>query len=90
MHLTFGTDGMRGDARTVLTAPVVAALGRAGAELLGGGEFAVGRDPGNRAWRWPQPCTVGSRLPGGTPSISVSCPLPRSPAGVRTITWPAP
>lgn len=44
MSLRFGTDGMRGDARTELTTDLVAALGRAGAEVLGGDGFAVGRD----------------------------------------------
>lgn len=44
MSVRFGTDGVRGDARSVLTPPVVAALGRAGAEILGADGFAVGRD----------------------------------------------
>ena len=44
MTLRFGTDGIRADARDVLTAPVVAALGQAGAEVLGGDGLVVGRD----------------------------------------------
>ena len=44
MSLRFGTDGVRGDTRTVLNADAVAALGRAGAEVLGAQGFAVGRD----------------------------------------------
>ncbi len=44
MSLRFGTDGVRGDTRTVLSAAAVAALGRAGAEVLGPQGFAVGRD----------------------------------------------
>lgn len=48
MSLRFGTDGMRGDARDLLTPDVVGALGRAGAEILGStgtdGAFVVGRD----------------------------------------------
>ena len=44
MSLRFGTDGMRGDARDMLTVDAVAALGRAGAEVLGGDGFAIGRD----------------------------------------------
>ena len=44
MALRFGTDGVRGDARTDLTAETVERLGRAGAEVLGGEEFAVGLD----------------------------------------------
>ena len=45
MTLTFGTDGMRGDARDVLLPAPVRALGQAAAELLGADGFAVGRDP---------------------------------------------
>ncbi|MDE0065502.1 MAG: phosphoglucosamine mutase [Acidimicrobiaceae bacterium] len=44
MSLRFGTDGVRGDTRTLLSAQAVAALGRAGADVLGGEGFAVGRD----------------------------------------------
>ena len=44
MALRFGTDGVRGDARTDLTAEAVEMLGRAAAEILGAEEFAVGRD----------------------------------------------
>jgi phosphoglucosamine mutase len=43
--LSFGTDGIRGDSRTELTAPLVRALARAGAEVLGADLFVVGRDP---------------------------------------------
>jgi len=42
--LKFGTDGMRGDARTELTAPIVELLARAGAEVLGCDALAVARD----------------------------------------------
>ena len=44
MPLTFGTDGVRGDARSELTAEFVEALGRAAAGVLGAERFAVGRD----------------------------------------------
>lgn len=44
MSLRFGTDGVRGDARTVMTTAAVGALSRAGAEVLGHERFAVGRD----------------------------------------------
>jgi len=43
--LRFGTDGMRGDTRTAVTAPLVKALAAAAAEILGADAFAVGRDP---------------------------------------------
>ena len=45
MTLTFGTDGVRGDARRELTPEFVEALGRAAAGVLGGDRLAVGRDP---------------------------------------------
>ena len=44
MTLSFGTDGVRGDTRRELTPEFVEALGRAAAEVLGAGQFAVGRD----------------------------------------------
>ena len=44
MPLTFGTDGVRGDARSELTPEFVEALGRAAAGVLGTERFAVGRD----------------------------------------------
>jgi len=44
VSLRFGTDGIRADARDVLTTSVVAALGRAGSEVLGPHGLAVGRD----------------------------------------------
>jgi phosphoglucosamine mutase len=44
VSLRFGTDGIRGDAREELSTAAVAALGRAGAEVLGGRDFAIGRD----------------------------------------------
>jgi phosphoglucosamine mutase len=42
--LRFGTDGVRGDADTDLTSPLVVALGRAATRVLGVREFLVGRD----------------------------------------------
>jgi len=42
--LKFGTDGMRGDARSELTPSIVELLARAGAEVLGGDGLAVARD----------------------------------------------
>ncbi len=42
--MKFGTDGVRGVALTELTTGYVAALGRAAAEVLGGGRWLVGRD----------------------------------------------
>jgi phosphoglucosamine mutase len=42
--LRFGTDGVRGDADSDLTSPLVVALGRAATRVLGVREFLVGRD----------------------------------------------
>ncbi|MDO8390227.1 MAG: phosphoglucosamine mutase [Actinomycetota bacterium] len=44
MSLKFGTDGVRAEALTVLTTDYVAALGRAAAQVLGGGRWLIGRD----------------------------------------------
>jgi phosphoglucosamine mutase len=41
----FGTDGLRGRANVELTPELALALGRAGARVIGGGRWAVGRDP---------------------------------------------
>ncbi|MXZ51966.1 MAG: phosphoglucosamine mutase [Acidimicrobiaceae bacterium] len=45
MTLSFGTDGVRGDARSELTPEFVEALGRVAAGVLGGDRLAVGHDP---------------------------------------------
>lgn len=44
MPLQFGTDGIRGEANTALTAEVALALGRAAVEVLGGDLFVIGAD----------------------------------------------
>jgi phosphoglucosamine mutase len=44
MTLKFGTDGVRGVANIDLTPELATALGRAGARVLGGSRWAVGRD----------------------------------------------
>ena len=44
MSLKFGTDGVRAEAFTELTQDYVAALGRAAAQVLGGGTWLIGRD----------------------------------------------
>ncbi|MEP7203868.1 MAG: phosphoglucosamine mutase [Ilumatobacteraceae bacterium] len=43
-QLRFGTDGVRGRALTELTTDYVGSLGRAAVEVLGSGEWLVGRD----------------------------------------------
>ncbi len=44
MALRFGTDGVRAEALTVLTTDYVAALARAAAQVLGGGQWLIARD----------------------------------------------
>jgi phosphoglucosamine mutase len=43
-QLRFGTDGVRGRALTELTTDYVASLGRAAAEVMGSGDWLIGRD----------------------------------------------
>ncbi len=44
VSLKFGTDGVRGVALSELTTEYATALGRAAAEVLGGGQWLIGRD----------------------------------------------
>lgn len=44
MSLSFGTDGVRGQANTELSPELALALGRAAARVLGAGRFVIGRD----------------------------------------------
>ncbi len=44
MSLSFGTDGVRGEANTELTPELALALGRAAARVFAGGPFVIGRD----------------------------------------------
>ena len=67
MALKFGTDGMRGDARSELTAQAVEALGRAGAEVLGGTDFAVGRDTRQSGPELVSAIHRGVLVAGGSP-----------------------
>ncbi|GJM39144.1 MAG: phosphoglucosamine mutase [Acidimicrobiales bacterium] len=66
MSLRFGTDGMRGDARDVLTTEAVEALGRAGAEILGADGFVVGRDTRESGPALAAAIHAGVNAAGGT------------------------
>src|SRR5690349_1664913 len=57
--LRFGTDGVRGDADTDLTSPLVVALGRAAARVLGASSFLIGRDTRESGPRIEADLTVG-------------------------------
>ena len=82
MSLRFGTDGIRADARDVLTAPVVAALGRAGAEVLGADGLVVGRDTRESGPSLAAALHAGVQAAGGgsvdlgvvpTPAVALWC-----------------
>ena len=80
MSLTFGTDGVRADARTVLTPTVVRALAQAGAEVLGAGGFAIGRDPRESGPALAHAVRVGVADAGG---VSVDLGVLPTPAVAR-------
>jgi len=82
VSLRFGTDGIRADARDVLTAPVVAALGRAGAEVLGADGLVVGRDTRESGPSLAAALHAGVQAAGGgsvdlgvvpTPAVALWC-----------------
>ena len=66
MSLHFGTDGVRGDARDLLTPTAVSAIGRAGAELLGADSVAVGRDTRESGPELSAALHAGVAAAGGT------------------------
>jgi phosphoglucosamine mutase len=66
-QLRFGTDGVRGQALTELTTDYVGQLGRAAAEVLGGGEWLIGRDTRESGPALEQALIDGLRAAGGTP-----------------------
>src|SRR3954454_22821124 len=76
MSLRFGTDGVRGDAGTDLTSPLVTALGRAAARVLGNGEpFVVGRDTRESGPRIERDLARGM-LAEGARVVSLGVPPP--------------
>jgi phosphoglucosamine mutase len=64
--LRFGTDGVRGDADADLTSPLVVALGRAAARVIGAGTFLVGRDPRESGPRIEADLTRGLNAEGAS------------------------
>ncbi len=65
--LRFGTDGVRGDAATELTPPLVEALGRAAVAVFGTDEpFVIGRDTRRSGPRIEDDVTRGIEAAGGT------------------------
>jgi phosphoglucosamine mutase len=92
MSLRFGTDGVRGDADTDLTPPLVTALGRAAARVLGNGEpFVVGRDTRESGPRIERDLAHGVALEGGrarslgvlpTPAVAYLAGVHAAPAAM--------
>jgi phosphoglucosamine mutase len=75
-QLRFGTDGVRGRALTELTIDYVGALGRAAAEVLGSGEWVVGRDPRESSPVLEQAVLDGLRAGGADPTRLGVIPTP--------------
>ena len=70
MSLKFGTDGVRGVALTELTTEYAAALGRAAAEVVGGGQWLIGRDT-RESGPALEAAVVAGLAAGGAAPISV-------------------
>ncbi|MEO8267047.1 MAG: phosphoglucosamine mutase [Ilumatobacteraceae bacterium] len=66
-QLRFGTDGVRGRALTELTTDYVGRLGRASAEVMGRGEWLVGRDTRESGPALEQALVDGLRAAGAEP-----------------------
>ncbi len=67
MSLRFGTDGVRGDADTDLTSPLISAFGRAAARVLGNGKpFLIGRDTRASGPRLEAALCAGMEAEGAT------------------------
>jgi len=89
--LRFGTDGVRGDADTDLTTPLLFALARAAARVIGAGEFVVGRDTRESGPRIEADLTDGFAAEGArvrslgvasTPAVAFLAQRDRLPAAI--------
>jgi phosphoglucosamine mutase len=76
VSLKFGTDGVRGVALTELTTEYAAALGRAAAEVLGGGRWLVGRDTRESGPALEAAVVAGLAAGGATPISVGMVPTP--------------
>jgi phosphoglucosamine mutase len=76
MTLRFGTDGVRAEAFTVLTTDYVAALGRAAAQVLGGGEWLIGRDTRESGPALEAAVAAGLAAAGAQPGSAGVLPTP--------------
>jgi len=76
VSLRFGTDGVRGRALSELSAAHVAALGRAGAQVLGGGRWLVGRDTRESGVVLERALVQGLAAAGAEPVVLGVVPTP--------------
>jgi phosphoglucosamine mutase len=74
--LKFGTDGVRGEAFTELTAELVTALGRAAARVLPGDTFVVGRDTRESGPRLEAALVAGIVAEGASARLLGVAPTP--------------
>ena len=75
-QLRFGTDGVRGTAFDELSTDYVASLGRAAAEVLGGGDWLIGRDTRESGPALEQALIDGLRSGGAEPRRTGVLPTP--------------
>ena len=76
VSLKFGTDGVRAEALTVLTTQYVAALARAAAQVLGGGEWLIGRDTRESGPALEAAVAAGLAAAGAQPASMGVVPTP--------------
>ncbi|MEO6156591.1 MAG: phosphoglucosamine mutase [Ilumatobacteraceae bacterium] len=74
--MRFGTDGVRGSAFVELTPEYVAALGRAAAEVLGGGRWLIGRDTRESGPEFERALAAGLTAGGATVLVGGVVPTP--------------
>ncbi|MFT3852426.1 MAG: hypothetical protein QM733_06790 [Ilumatobacteraceae bacterium] len=74
--MRFGTDGVRGTAYTELTTSFVTLLGRAAAEVLGTGEWLIGRDTRESGPAFEEALTAGLHAAGATVRSAGVLPTP--------------
>jgi phosphoglucosamine mutase len=75
-QLRFGTDGVRGWALTELTTDYVASLGRAAAEVMGSGDWLIGRDTRESGPMLEDALTDGLAASGAVPLHAGVLPTP--------------
>jgi phosphoglucosamine mutase len=75
-QLRFGTDGVRGRALSQLSPDYVMSLGRAAAQVLGGGEWLIGRDTRESGPELERALIVGLRAGGAEPMQAGVLPTP--------------